>query len=299
MPTALFLGLPLHGHTNPTLPLVAELVARGHTVVYYATEPFAESITRAGASYRPYRNTHLNHTAGIPARMDELAYLLTRTASEILDDELNGMREVCADYVITDAAAPWGHWVGEALGVPVLTSVTTFAFNRQVLGYGLSRGARPKSAAFLWSKIRHLVRAVLLQRAMRRRHRLKGPAAVTAMFGRTGLNIIYTSRFFQPCVETFDDRFVFIGPSVTRTEVGTLEWPDGDALSCMSRSGRSFTTTRRSIAPALTRFAASRIARSSRLAPRYRSIASGHRHRTCRFTRVCRSCRCSRMRPPS
>jgi MGT family glycosyltransferase len=29
-------------------------------------------------------------------------------------------------------------------------------------------------------------------------------------------------------VETFDDRFVFIGPSVTRTEVDTLEWPDGD-----------------------------------------------------------------------
>ncbi len=225
MPTALFLGLPLHGHTNPTLPLVEELVSRGHEVVYYATEPFAGAIRRAGASYRPYRNRHLNDTAGIPARLDELAYLLTRTAAEILEQELDGMRDVGADYVITDATAPWGHWVAEALGVPVLTSVTTFAFNRQVLGYGVRRGARPKSAAFFWSKVRNVLKAIRLQRTMRRRHHLQGPGAMASMFGRSDLNIVYTSRAFQPCVETFDKRFVFIGPSVARKEAGTIDWP--------------------------------------------------------------------------
>jgi MGT family glycosyltransferase len=223
VPRALFLGLPLHGHTNPTLPLVEGLVTRGHEVVYYATDPFAPAIERTGASYRPYRNTHLNHTADIPARMDELAYLLTRTASEVLDVELEGMRTVGADYVITDASAPWGHWVAEALGLPVLTSVTTFAFNRQVMRYGLAHGVRPKSLAFLASKLRHLVRAVRLQRAMRRRHGLKGPNAMTAMFGRSGLNIVYTSRMFQPCAETFDSRYVFVGPMTTRVEDSQLE----------------------------------------------------------------------------
>ena len=39
MPTALVLNLPEHGHMNATLPLVAELVARGERVVYLATEP--------------------------------------------------------------------------------------------------------------------------------------------------------------------------------------------------------------------------------------------------------------------
>jgi UDP:flavonoid glycosyltransferase YjiC (YdhE family) len=41
MARALFLGLPLHGHTNPTLPLVRELVDRGEEIIYYSVDAFA------------------------------------------------------------------------------------------------------------------------------------------------------------------------------------------------------------------------------------------------------------------
>ena len=34
------------------------------------------------------------------------------------------------------------------------------------------------------------------------------------MAGCSGLNIVYTSRYFQPCAETFGDRFLFVGPSI-------------------------------------------------------------------------------------
>jgi hypothetical protein len=53
MARAIFLGLPLHGHTNPTLPLVRELVDRGEEVTYYAADAFAGRIEQAGAKYRP------------------------------------------------------------------------------------------------------------------------------------------------------------------------------------------------------------------------------------------------------
>jgi MGT family glycosyltransferase len=235
MPRALLLGMPLHGHINPTLPLVEQLVGRGHDVVYYATPPFAAAIEATGASYRPYRNAHLTHTAAIPEQLDRLAYLLTRTASEVMEDELGDMRAVGADYVITDATAPWGHWVAEALNLPVLTSVTTFAFNRQVLRYGLERGVRPKSVRVFVSKLRYLAKVLALQRAMRRRHGLKGPSAVTAFFGRSDLNIIYTSRMFQPCAETFDSRFHFVGPMMARRESVAFSLPpDGRPLVYVS-----------------------------------------------------------------
>jgi MGT family glycosyltransferase len=43
--------------------------------------------------------------------------------------------------------------------------------------------------------------------------------------GRSGLNIVYTSRCMQPCGETFDDRFRFIGPSFSvRAEGGDFDW---------------------------------------------------------------------------
>ena len=46
MPKALFLSLPLHGHTNPTLPVVRALVERGEEVTYYSAAAFALKVRR-------------------------------------------------------------------------------------------------------------------------------------------------------------------------------------------------------------------------------------------------------------
>jgi MGT family glycosyltransferase len=147
---ALFCGLPVHGHTNPTLPLVRELVRRGEEIVYLSTDEFAPLIAATGATYRPYRNAFLPQLGAVARRMDELAWLFMRTTAELLDEELDAYRAEKPDYVLTDSVAPWGQWMGEILGVPVVTSVTTFAFNRHVMRYGAAHGVRPKSArAFL------------------------------------------------------------------------------------------------------------------------------------------------------
>jgi MGT family glycosyltransferase len=48
---------------------------------------------------------------------------------------------------------------------------------------------------------------------------------MAAVHGRSDLNIVYTSRHFQPCAETFDARFQFVGPSVAdRTESAGFPW---------------------------------------------------------------------------
>ena len=36
-PNALFYNIPGFGHVNPSLPLMEELVRRGHTIHYFAT----------------------------------------------------------------------------------------------------------------------------------------------------------------------------------------------------------------------------------------------------------------------
>lgn len=225
MAKALFLSLPLHGHINPSLPLVGELVRRGDDIVYYSTEAFANQIEQTGARYRPYRNAFLADMKQLPERMDELSWLLMRTTAEVLGHELDAFRGERPEYLMTDSVAPWGQWVGEVLDVPVVTSVSTFAFNRRVLAFGLTHGVRPKSARLLLSKMRHMVKALLLRRQLRRRHGVSGPGMMGSVFGRSDLNIVYTSRHFQPCAETFDDRFQFVGPSITpRTETVGFPW---------------------------------------------------------------------------
>jgi len=139
---ALFLGLPLHGHTNPSLPLIRALAERGDEVVYFSGEAFAAKIQDAGARYRPYRNAFLADLRQLSEETEKMSWLLMRTAGEVLAQELDAFRAERPDYIISDSVAPWGQWVAQVLDVPVVTSVTTFAINRSVLAFAAARGAR-------------------------------------------------------------------------------------------------------------------------------------------------------------
>jgi MGT family glycosyltransferase len=221
----LFFGLPVHGHMNPALPLARELVRRGDDVVFFATSEFAGRIEATGATYRPYRNAFLPELGTLARRMDELAWLFMRTTAELLEQELDAYRAEKADYLITDSVAPWGQWIGEILGIPVVTSVTTFAFNRHVLRYGVAHGVRPRSGRIFLSKLRHVTRAARLMFRLRRRYAVRGPGLMGTMSGASGKSIVYTSRAFQPRAETFDDRYVFVGPLLeARAEQGDFPW---------------------------------------------------------------------------
>jgi MGT family glycosyltransferase len=222
---ALFLSLPLHGHTNPSLPLVRELVGRGDEIVYCSSAAFSASIGQTGARYHPYRTAFLADMQRLPERMDQLSWLIMRTTAEVLERELDAFRAERPDYVITDSVAPWGQWIANILRVPVVTSVSTFAFNRRVGAFGVAHGVRPKSARILLSKMRHTIKALRIVRQLRRRYGAKGPGLMGSMFGRSDLNIVYTSRHFQPCAETFDDRYQFVGPSIApRSEPNPFPW---------------------------------------------------------------------------
>lgn len=228
MAKALFLSLPLHGHTNPSLPLVRELVERGEEVVYYSADVFAAKVEQTGARYRPYRNAFLADIRQLPERMEELSWLLMRTTAEVLARELDAFRAERPDYLVTDSVAPWGQWVAEVLGLPVVTSVSTFAINRHVLAFGVAHGVRPKSARLALSKMRHIANALRLRRRLRHQYGVKGPGLMGLVLGRSDLNIVYTSRYFQPCAETFDERFQFVGPSLT-PPTDTVRFPWGEA----------------------------------------------------------------------
>ena len=210
---ALFFSLPLHGHIIPTLPLVRELAGRGEQIVYYSTPAFAAKIEQAGAEFRPYRNAFLQELQQLPERMEEVSGLLMTATADLLNDELDGWRAERPDYLITDSVAAWGQWTAKLLRIPLVTSVPTLAVNRHVLRYAFAHGIRPKSASRFVSKLRHMIKASLLRRRLIRRYGVSGPGILGSVGGSSGLTIVYGSRQFQPCASTFDDRFLFIGPS--------------------------------------------------------------------------------------
>jgi MGT family glycosyltransferase len=221
MAKALFLSLPLHGHVNPSLPLVRELVERGDEVVYVANARFAARIAETGARYEAYRDPFLSGLTTLPVRTEEIVWLLNEAARRVLESELDVFRAERPDYIITDSVAPWGQWTAKILGLPVVTSIPTLAVNRSVMRFGLKHGVRPKSVGRFLSKLRNMTRAWRIQRRLRRVHGVDGPGVMDSLTGHSGLNIVYTSRHFQPCAETFDDRFLFIGPMASRAEAAS------------------------------------------------------------------------------
>ena len=224
MAKALFLSLPLHGHINPSLAVVRELVAQGEEVVYFSTHRYAAAIEQTGSRFRPYREPTLSNLSYLPEHTDELAWLLMDLANKVLKADLQAFRDERPDYLLTDSVAPWGQWAAKILDVPLVTSTSTFAFNRSVMTFGLAGGVRPKSFKLFVSKLRHMAKASRLRRRMCREYGVVGPGVFASVIGQSDLNIVYTSRQFQPCADTFDQRFQFVGPMTSRTETIAFPW---------------------------------------------------------------------------
>ncbi|MEW2353566.1 macrolide family glycosyltransferase [Spirillospora sp. NPDC029432] len=209
MSTIAFLNIGMHGHINPTLPVVAELVRRGHTVTYHASPAFAKEIEAAGAAVRLYPGG--DRPLPDPPTPVTMLGGLARTAVEVLPAVLSDLRRDRPDLIVHGSACPWGAVAAAELGVPAAASFTTFAFNGSVpsptrASWELlaEAAARPRDAA-----------AYLRSRwLLHRRHDTRGLPLLDLANVRQPLNLVYTSRTFQPGADAFDGSYRFVGPSL-------------------------------------------------------------------------------------
>ncbi|HEY9339299.1 MAG TPA: macrolide family glycosyltransferase [Kribbella sp.] len=209
MSTIAFLNIAMHGRVNPTLPIVAELVRRGHTVSYHTSPAFGPEVERAGATVRFYAGGE----QALPDPPTPVALLagLAQTAVQVLPGVLAELRAVQPDLVVHDSACLWGAIAARELGVPAASSFTTFGFNRYAPSpTGPSRSLLRAAAA----NPLHVKRYVRARWALRRRFDAGGVPLVDLGNIRQALNLVYTSTTFQPGADGFDDSFRFVGPSI-------------------------------------------------------------------------------------
>ncbi|MCP2266870.1 macrolide family glycosyltransferase [Promicromonospora thailandica] len=208
MSTVAFLNIGMHGYVNPTLPVVAELVRRGHSVSYHTTPAFAAQVEAAGARVHLYPGDLPLPDPPIPLAM---VAGLARAAVDLLPAVLTDLRADRPDLVVHGAACPWGAVAARELGVPAAATFTTFAFNRQI-----PSPARA-SRELLWSAAAHpgIARSYARSRwALHRRYAVGGLPVTDLMDVREPLNLVFTSRSFQPGADAFDPSFRFVGASV-------------------------------------------------------------------------------------
>lgn len=214
-----FFCIPAHGHTNPTLGVVRELTARGHEVVYYSYEPFRDKIEASGARFIPCDafDAEMHLTPEDAKRLGSDLALSTRVLVDTtlsLDDMVcREMAQLQPDCIVADSMAVWGKAVAKKLGIPFVSSTTTFAFNQH--------SARLMKQS-VWQLISMLFSMPNINRQIRRLQKRGYPVRSVLDLIQNDADtdtIVYTSPQFQPCAETFSEKYAFVGPSIRPAEM--------------------------------------------------------------------------------
>lgn len=214
MSKIVFFCIPAHGHTNPTLGVVRELVQRGHAVWYYSYTPFREKIKSLGAAfiacdeYDTEQKLSPKDATRIGKDLAFSTQVLVDTTLALDDMVCQKMQELKPDCIVADSMAVWGKAVALKLGIPFVSSTTTFAFNQH------SAKIMKQSAAQLLGMIFSMPRINKnIKRLQDKGYPIKSVLDILQNDNQTN-TIVYTSPEFQPCSETFSDKYSFVGPSV-------------------------------------------------------------------------------------
>lgn len=220
-----FFCIPAHGHTNPTLAVVKELIQRGNEVKYYSYDIMKEKIESTGASYiscDPY-DIQMHLTPEDADRVGkDIAFsteILVRTTLALDEAILNDMKAWHPDCIVADSVATWGKLTALKLGIPFICSTTTFAFNRYSAKIMKQDIGQLFSMIFSMGKSKKYIK--MLQN---KGYPVKNIISIIQNDNDTE-TIVYTSPEFQPFAETFSEKYTFIGPSIRKSE-NKVEKPD-------------------------------------------------------------------------
>src|SRR5690625_849403 len=211
-----FFSIPAHGHINPTIPVVAELVKRGHQVWYYSFLEFQEKIEAAGArfiacdEYLPQiSQKELDRKAGkdFAALIEMVAYTTIALDKKVCKE----LREINSDCIVSDSLCFWGKLFAEKLEIPYICSTTTFAFNQH------TAKLMKRSVKEIWKMIVGMPRINKRIKMLRNYgYKIKNFVSIVQNDNETD-TIVYTSKKFQPMADTFSERYAFVGPSIRKS----------------------------------------------------------------------------------
>ena len=207
-------GIPAQGHTNPTLSVVRELVSRGHEVWYYSYNIMRGKIESAGATfiscddYDVEQKLNLKDSARIGKDIAFSTKILVDTTIALDDKISREIKDLNPDCIVADSMAIWGKAIAQKMGIPFVSSTTTFAFNQY--------SARIMKQGF--GDLFKMLFSVIKTSKQIRRLKDKG-YPVKNILDIIGCDdnvhtIVYTSSQFQPCSETFSDKYSFVGPCI-------------------------------------------------------------------------------------
>jgi MGT family glycosyltransferase len=229
--TFVFLNLPARGHINPTLPIVSELATCGHEVHYFTAEEYRRIVEDAGATFHPL--PALQRIGSAAASSSEppgdkqiamMPFVMAQQSTNVIPELVETIQALKPDCLVYNALSLWGRLIGQILGVPAV------AFRPF---HGLRRH-RSVTAPFASDRLSWLAAAADRELEQLARSFGRIPETLHELISdEEDLTLIFMPREFQAEGQSFDQRFLFVGPSLIETP--PERWPfegadDGNPL---------------------------------------------------------------------
>ena len=126
-----------------------------------------------------------------------------------LDDMVaEKVRQIQPDLIVSDSVAYWGKLTAMKYNIPYVSSTTTFAFNNYSSRYMQRSPGELFKMLFATPKVNRQ-----LKKLRDKGYPVKSILEIVSNDNATN-TIVYTSREFQPCADTFSDKYCFVGPSI-------------------------------------------------------------------------------------
>lgn len=206
-------SIPAHGHTNPMLPVVSELIKRGNKVRFYSFDEFGEKIKATGAEF-----ISCNEFLGELTKKEEQGLKKVSTTEMSIQDLRITVRmndflagefaDFKPDVVYTDSVCFWGKLNAKKHNVPMVVSTSTFAFNQLSSKYMKNSPAEVADMIFGLPKI-----SKELKKLEPYGYKVDNVLSLVQSDNNTD-SVVYTTKYFQPYSKCFSEHYAFVGPSV-------------------------------------------------------------------------------------
>ena len=218
MSKIIYLTPPAHGHLNPALPVMQELVQRGEQVSCYNTEEFQSTVERIGATFRAYPSTEISSSEISRVLQDgnlaRVTGLILRSTEQLLPFVLEELSREGPDLVIFDSIALWGKMATKQLKLRAAASISHLVMDEKHM--------KPLDLLRMLRQYLPIVPGILrTRRSLIQKYGKAYPLAQPLFPMRDRLNLVFTTRDLQPATPIIDETFRFVGPSInphTRNE---------------------------------------------------------------------------------
>ena len=209
-----------HGHVNPTIGLVKELVKRGDEVVYVSSAEFKEKLEKAGAKYVTFHAEELEQPEDMKEfNMNKVLNAFKKTNELVIEAAME--ESGTFDYLVYDEGIKISKVFLEKFNIKrVIALSTAFAMNSEIFREVANNFKIGDTVITPDEKTLSNIEKQFIGNEY------------------ADLNIVFTSKYYQPYGEEFDDnKYKFVGPSITnRQEVDEfkIENPDNKKLVFIS-----------------------------------------------------------------